>query len=202
MCRVLNHIELVNGLDGSRFKPLMTRIFERLTVDEDVKIFNSEEEEKLIKLFDIASSDDLDNLIDCLTRLARKVIYNVSKPKSLVPQLMKIGLSEEKAVTFAQVWANCSTEKVNQLKQETFGLSSSLLEDVNWKIKVQCNQNNAANLEKVKTQLDLILSTSNEDTKCKQHSLEFDSDQLKSFYNQLEEIQNQIDSKLLQLPSS
>ena len=195
-----NHVELINNLDSAKFRPLMTRIFERLSFDDD-KIFNQEEEEKLMKVFNIPNQDVLGDLIDCLVSISRKVVYNLSKPKSVLPQLMNIGMAEEKAVTFAQAWANCSADKVSQLKQETFGLSSSLLTDVNWKVRVQCNQNNASYLEKIKMQLDLEL-LSNDDDEGKKHSLEFDSDQLKSFYNQLEEIQNQIDSKILQLPSS
>lgn len=188
-----DNIRIINAIDNGRFKALIAKIFNRYT--NNGSIFSEQEEIKLMEVLEINDQKKLKQVIDDLVCLVKQIIFNMSKFKSLLTQLFNLGFSEEKSIIISKVWANCASHKVDYFKDRCFNQSDCQLKDVNWKIRLQCKQSNSSNLFINKAQLDLILNQ-NQDKVC---SLEFDHEQLSSFYNELENIQESIDSRIFQL---
>jgi len=170
----------------------LTRILERIH-SKDTAIFTQDEQLKLQSVLGINESVVMKGLIETLCVLWEQIVYHLLKPKVIVSQLVGLGVSQEKALLCAQIWATHGSLVCERFRDRSYLIANQQLVDVNCKLLLQTSHSSSGHLKTVLTQVDLVLA--HDDTK--QHknniSIEFDHEQLSQFYNQLESIQTQID---------
>ena len=175
---------MINEIDSNKFQKLLVKIIDRINQD-DGSLFSNEEEEKLQEIFSL-NHDQITLLIETLKSLIVQIANNYIKPSIIAADLRESGFAENKMLIFLETWASKSSKIFEQNKNACKTLPNEL-SDVNCKIKVQTNETSKSNIKTPLVQVDLVLTSENN------VSLDFNHQELTSFYNQLEEIQNQVD---------
>lgn len=113
-------LTIVARLDNnSKFRLLVNRICQSLQSSIDTKIFNEEEEEKLLVSLDL-TKDELILLLDTITSIYTQAACNVVKP-SLMETVMKdnFKIDEEKILIFTNAWMTYGKGIVENLRQKS-----------------------------------------------------------------------------------
>lgn len=106
-------------LDNSKFRLLVNRICQNLQSSINTKIFNEEEEEKLLVSLDL-TKDELILLLDTIISIYMQAACNVVKP-SLMETVMKdnFKIDEEKISIFTNAWMTYGKGIVENLRQKS-----------------------------------------------------------------------------------
>ncbi|XP_049776477.1 COMM domain-containing protein 10-like [Schistocerca cancellata] len=185
---------IINGLDESKFPLLLSRIAQVMQqCPDDKKPFTEEEQEKL-EVSLALDKDDLKLLIESSTLILQQAAYHMMKPTVLQQQLHDVlGLKEEKAKTFAQVWVNSAKGIVEQRRKKS--VFPVQLEDVRWKLGLQMASDVQLKQKIPKATFQFGLLSDCEGEKIKENiTLEFTHDELFEFHKKLEAIQSQLDA--------
>lgn len=176
-------------MDINRFPLVLSRILQKLHLKEE-RTFSEEEEEKLQAAFDVTAAD-LDLVLETLEFILQQAAYHTAKPAVLGEQLSQLEMNEDKVQNIVEAWTNGARQLVQKLKERT--VHPHQLEDVKWRLNLQMAQ---ASQSKVKRPNALFqLGVRNESSGKKENiRLEFTHEELYDFYNQLETIQQQLDS--------
>lgn len=112
-------LNIVTRVDSSKFRLLVNRICQSLQSSIDVKVFNEEEEEKLLISLDL-TKDELILLLDTITSIYTQAACNVVKP-SVMEAVMKdhFKIDDEKISIFTNAWMTYGKGIVENLRQKS-----------------------------------------------------------------------------------
>lgn len=117
--RLEQGLKIVDRIDNSKFRLLVNRICQSGQSGIDTKVFNEEEEEKLLISLDLAK-DELILLLDTLTSIYAQAACNVVKP-SIMEAVMKdnFKIDEDKISIFTNAWLSYGKGIVENLRQRS-----------------------------------------------------------------------------------
>lgn len=117
--RLEQGVKIVARVDNSKFRLLVNRICQTLQSSIDTKVFNEEEEEKLLVSLDLAK-DELALLLDTITSIYTQAACSIVKP-SIMEAVMKdsFKLDEEKISIFTNAWMAYGKGIVENLRQQS-----------------------------------------------------------------------------------
>ncbi|XP_054160838.1 COMM domain-containing protein 10-like [Oppia nitens] len=185
-------IDLMNGIDLSKFSKFVIRIADKLDENFD-QIFSDEEEAKLIPILVVSDIRHVKLIVKTVHYLLRQIVYHLMKPRVIAKELTELGLDTEKVVAFAEICSTHLPAIVDRFKDKSFDISNSRLTDVNWSVKLLTNQSCRQYKDVVPlAQLDLTLKTNGQTDN--HLSLDLDRKELWNLYENLEAIQTQLDS--------
>ncbi|XP_059159992.1 COMM domain-containing protein 10-like [Physella acuta] len=180
---------LINDLDVTRFPLLLSRIIQKLHLKEE-RTFSDEEEEKLQGAFGI-SSKDLDLVLQTLEFILQQAAYHTAKPASLSEQLTQLQLHDDKVGIIVDAWTNGARDLVQKLRERS--VHPCQLDTVDWRLNLQLAQASQSKMKLPNALFQLGIKDENKGVN-ENILLEFTHQELYEFYNQLETIQNQLDS--------
>ncbi|XP_071964876.1 COMM domain-containing protein 10-like [Antedon mediterranea] len=181
-------VELINGIDASKFPRLLSRILQKLHL-KDEKPFTVEEEEMLENAL-VLEAVNLQLVLQTTAFILQQAAYHLTKPAVLSQQLSNLGLEKDKVSVFVKAWTSGGKNVVDKLKQST--LPSNQLTDVKWRLNLEMSEARRAKMKLPNAVFELGVTKDNEDME--RIRIEFNHQQLYEFYNQLEIIQGQLDS--------
>lgn len=109
----------MSRVDNSKFRLLVNRICQSLQSSIDTKVFNEEEEEKLLVSLDL-TKDELTLLLDTVTSIYMQAACNIVKP-SIMEAVMRdnFKIDEEKISIFTNAWVTYGKGIVENLRQKS-----------------------------------------------------------------------------------
>ncbi|XP_012217321.1 COMM domain-containing protein 10 [Linepithema humile] len=181
-------LKIVSCLDNSKFRLLVNRICHSLQSNIDTKVFNEEEEEKLLVSLDL-TKDELILLLDTITSIYTQAACNIIKP-SVMEAVMKdnFKIDEEKISIFTSAWVTYRKDIIENLRQKS--IFPIQLKDINWHLNVQSSSSTISKDARPTALLQLSLTGDQTSTL----TMEFDKKQLTDLYCNLEKIQTQLDA--------
>ncbi|KAI6660890.1 hypothetical protein LOD99_13614 [Oopsacas minuta] len=189
---LMSAVSTFNKVDPSKFPLLLSRVLQRYHVDEYKNIFSTEEMVKLEASLSLEKME-LELLLDGIKFVVDKAAYFVLKPASLSKELMDIGLEEERATAFSQGWGNLGKALIERLKKRAF--FPIQLEDINWRLNLQLGQSFQSRQKIPKAIFQLELSDESKPVEEREQvTVEFSREELYRLYDELEKIQDQLDS--------
>ncbi|XP_076350467.1 COMM domain-containing protein 10-like isoform X1 [Tachypleus tridentatus] len=184
--RLTHAIELVNGLDDSKFPLLLSRILQKIHL-KDEETFTPEEESKLQVSLSLDKLE-LKFVLECLSFILEQAAYHLVKPNVLSQQLEPLKMNEKKISAVVDAWTNNAKEVTKKLRERTFAPKE--LSIVSWELHMELAQSNLSKQKRLLGLIELGLMSETEE----KIQMQFDHKQLYSFYTQLETIQSQLDS--------
>ncbi|XP_013789053.1 COMM domain-containing protein 10-like [Limulus polyphemus] len=184
--RLTQAVELVNGLDDSKFPLLLSRILQKIHL-KDEETFTPEEESKLQVSLSLDKLE-LKFVLECLSFILEQAAYHLAKPNVLSQQLKQLKMNEKKVSAVVDAWTNNAKEVTKKLRERT--LAPKELSSVSWELHMELAQSNLIKQKRLLGLIELGLTPETED----KIQIQFDHKQLFSFYKQLETIQSQLDS--------
>ncbi|XP_012527988.1 COMM domain-containing protein 10 [Monomorium pharaonis] len=180
-------LRIVTRVDNSKFRLLVNRICRTLQSSVDTKVFNEEEEEKLLVSLDL-TKDELALLLDTVTSTYTQAACSTVKP-SVMEAVMKdsFKLDEEKISIFTNAWMTYGKGIVENLRQQS--IFPTQVKDINWCLNVQSSSSTISKDARPVALLQLGLTGDKTSTL----TVEFDKKQLTELYYNLEKIQSQLD---------
>ncbi|GAB6019001.1 COMM domain-containing protein 10 [Chamberlinius hualienensis] len=182
-------LSIINRLNSAKFPLILTRIIKSLH-NKNEKSFSETEEVKLQASLGL-SAEDVNLLLSTLHYIFEQAVFHLAKPSLLSQQLLELGTDEKKVEDIIEAWTNNAKSLVEKLSQRS--IAPEELEDVSWRLHVKMS-----NSKKLKEATPVALFEFNVKDNCTQTNspfvAEFTHDELSSFYNQLEAIQNRLDS--------
>lgn len=181
-------LKIVSCLDNSKFRLLVNRICQSLQSNIGTKVFNEEEEEKLLVSLDL-TKDELVLLLDTITSIYTQAACNIVKP-SVMEAVMKdnFKIDEEKISIFTSTWVTYRRDIIENLRQKS--IFPIQLKDINWHLNVQSSSSTISKEARPVALLQLSLSGDQTSTL----TTEFDKKQLTDLYYNMEKIQAQLDA--------
>ena len=185
-------VSILNKVDPSKFPLLLSRVLQRYHAPEHKDVFSKEEMGKLEASLGL-EREELQLLLDGIKFVVDKAAYFALKPASLAKELMEIGLEEERASAFSQAWGNLGKAVIDRLKKKTF--FPIQLEEINWRLNLQIGQSFQSRQKIPNAIFQLNLSDEPKPGGGREEvTVEFSRGELYQFYNELEKIQEQLDS--------
>lgn len=182
-------VELINGLDTAKFRLLLSRIVQKLHL-RDERAFSEEEEIKLQGALEL-EANDLHVVLETAAFILEQAAYHNAKAQLLTQQLLDIQLADEKVQALVNLWTANGKSVAEKLKQRS--ISPKQLSEVNWRLNLQMAQSSMTKMKLPNAMFELNLSSGSQCSEEQVH-LEFTHGELYAFYNQLETIQNQLDT--------
>ncbi|XP_020283768.1 COMM domain-containing protein 10 [Pseudomyrmex gracilis] len=181
-------LKIVTRVDNSKFRLLVNRICQSLQSSNDTKIFNEEEEEKLLVSLDL-TKNELTLLLDTVTSIYTQAACNFAKP-SVMESVMKdsFKIDEEKISIFINTWMTYGKGIVENFRQKSS--FPTQVKDINWCLNVQSSSSAIHKEARPVALLQLDLTGDKTSTL----TVEFDKKQLTDIYYNLEKIQSQLDA--------
>ena len=127
---------LINSVDGEKFTKVLARVLQRLHI-KDEPVFSDEECAKLQIALEL-ESQELELVLETTSFILQQAAYHLAKPPLLHKQLQEIGLAEDKASLFGQVWGTQGKVVVEKLRSRQF--YPTQLQDVKWRLNLQMAQ--------------------------------------------------------------
>jgi len=155
----------------------------------------TEDERKTLQETLSLTEDKLNLLLNASGYVFEQALYNSLSPEKLSEQLLLLnaGLQEEHAHAFQLVWQNYAKDYVAKMRERTLG-GPSLLKETNWRLQIKVGQDTSQK-EKVPTAIfDFVTGTEDAASKNETLSVEFSKADLYKFFDNLEKIQEQLDS--------
>jgi len=179
----------INDIETGKFGKLLVRIVQKLHSREE-KSFTEEEEERLRSALNLTSKE-IEIVLDTTSYIFEQAAYHNAKPNAFTEQLEKLGLTEDKIEAFVEVWTSSGPSVIEQLRKRS--LAPKQLDSVAWQLNLQMAQ---ANKTKMKIPSAVVeLGLKNASTNAKERlQLEFTHEELYDFFQQLEDVQTQLDN--------
>eukprot|EP01032_Pedospumella_encystans_P011619 gene11619-13502_t len=202
--------KVVNGIPVDKFPLLLNRIIQKLHLK--TAYFSAEEEEQLKPMLKL-NDKDLKTTLDCCSYIYEQAAFSSTGPEPLFEILLEAGFDEAHAKVLGRTWATEASEYIARLKAvQTMGQpSSASLVSTDYHLNLVLAQGalsrqqeptalfefsfaggekSAKETNESGVQESGNLIGSGEDKLC----VEFNHEELFSFFNQLERMQKQIDA--------
>lgn len=184
--RAAEGIKIINKLDDDVFTTVINYVHKNMSPDDNDDDRGLEELEQLVKV----ERQDFLLLIKTLSYILKRASTFIMKPTKLQQELKeKLQLHDNKIDVIMKLWIKNMKPILDNLEtKSTDSVRSNELENVAWNLKVQLSSEPQ---QKEKTPIaHLQMTTTNEE----QINLEINHMELFDLYNQLEAVQNELDS--------
>ncbi|XP_033340037.2 COMM domain containing 10 protein valette [Megalopta genalis] len=186
--RLEQGLDIVNGIDNSKFRLLINRICQTLQSGAAAKVFSVEEEEKLLVSLNL-NKDDLAILLEAITTIYKQAARNIIKPQSMEITLKDTFQADnEKIQIFLNAWIAYGKGIIDNFRQES--IFPIQVKDIDWCLNIQAAS--SAIKKDVRPMALLQLNLVGEQQS--QLTVEFDKKGLTDLYQNLEKIQSQLDA--------
>ncbi|EFA75706.1 COMM domain-containing protein 10 [Heterostelium album PN500] len=180
---------LINKLDSSKFPRILSRIVQKIGCDKSERIFSQVEEEQLQGVLGLAAYE-LKAIIEACSFIFEQTAYYSLSGNSLIAQLQKTTLQNDKITAFQSVWTENAESTLQQLRSKS--VAPLVLGDIGWRFHLQMSQSSMSKIKQPSAIFEFDLkSDSKKDEKM---VLEFNKEQLQDFFLQLELVQAKLDS--------
>lgn len=173
---------LLNQLEPKKLVQICRRVLAALIQTADV-VFTDDEKALLLSSLSI-DSDDLHSILGAIRNVFQTAAYNLAKVNTVQNDLMQLGLTEDRATVVAKVWSDEGKKLLETKKRKVIG--ENLVTSIDYSLNVQIATE--ATSKEAKPVVMLQLNGPESD-----FVMEMDHQELSKFYDQLEEIQSQID---------
>ncbi|XP_063606604.1 COMM domain-containing protein 10-like [Penaeus indicus] len=193
--RLQEGISLINATDISKVKGLLSRVCASLSARHS-QVFSEEEEEKLSASLGLPV-EKTRQLIYTNIHIIQQAAHGMVRPAFLGEQLQACELTPDRANVFVEQWTIHAKQIVETLRQQS--LSEKQLADISWELHLKTASSGCARQTHPIAHLQLNLSSSMEPSNTKVGSTEsvvmqFNQDQLYQLYDQIEQIQANLDA--------
>ena len=158
------------------------------------RLFSDEDEEQLRSVFGI-SDDKLKLVLDACCYTFEQAAFTSTGPEALYSILLEARFLDSHAKIIGRLWAAEAAEYVGKLK--TRNLGGCTLVDTNFHMNLSMGQSTLSKLQEETALFELTLANSQSGearaTATEKVCIEFDHDELYSFFTQLEHVQQQLD---------
>ena len=187
--RLKKGVCLINQLENKKLLQILTRIINKAHL-KDAVIFTSEEKEKLEIALDLETSE-VQTVLETVVFMIEQIAYHNIKPDGLEKHLEILSLTEEKKECFVSLWNENGANVIQLLKK--INLGPNQLDTVRWRLSLQLARNNYSKLKIPSSILELGITTPDSNSN-DNLQMEFSRDSLYNLFQQLEDIQEQIDN--------
>eukprot|EP00485_Elphidium_margaritaceum_P004545 CAMPEP_0202708458 /NCGR_PEP_ID=MMETSP1385-20130828/20664_1 /ASSEMBLY_ACC=CAM_ASM_000861 /TAXON_ID=933848 /ORGANISM="Elphidium margaritaceum" /LENGTH=205 /DNA_ID=CAMNT_0049367433 /DNA_START=19 /DNA_END=636 /DNA_ORIENTATION=+ len=183
-------IEIINGVDAKKLSKILSRIIDNLDKRNE-KAFSEEEEEKLCEILTLDGAA-FATLISCSSFIFDQSAKNALKANKLTTELNKTSMDEAQINGFVKAWTEHGPKLIEKLKETCF--APTTLKGMNWSLQMSVASQNSARLRQPRAIFEL--NTGHPISKDKDDSffMELSMDELTNLFNDLEQIQKQLDS--------
>ncbi|OAD59305.1 COMM domain-containing protein 10 [Eufriesea mexicana] len=186
--RLEQGLKIANQIDSSKFRLLISRICQTLQSNVNTKIFNEEEEEKLLISLDL-NKDDLVCLLDAVILIYKQAACNIIKPQLMESSLKDtFKTDDDKVQIFINAWVTYGKGIIDHFRQ--MSIFPIQVKDINWCLNIQAASSTIKKDVRPMALLQLNL-TGEEESKV---TVEFNKNELIDLYQNLEKIQSQLDA--------
>lgn len=186
--RLEQGLKIANQIDNSKFRLLINRICQTLQSSVNSKIFNEEEEEKLLISLDL-NKNDLVCLLDTIILIYKQAACNIVKPQLMESTLKNtFKTDDDKCLIFLNAWFTYGKGIIDHFRQ--MSIFPVQVKDIDWSLNIQAASSSIKKDVRPMALLQLNL-TGEDESKL---TLEFDKKELIDLYHNLERIQSQLDA--------
>lgn len=176
-------IKCINSIDPAKFPLLLSRIYNAKDIEQP---FSQEEIQKLEKSLNL-QNDDLRIMIDTLVTIIKRSHCVLMKPTVLQDELTeKLHFDSNKTETFVKFWTENTKADFDDIQNR------KKLQNISWELNLQ-TASDCDLKETIPTSL-IQLEVKNSEDKLENITFEMNEEQLLEMYNQVESIQNYLDS--------
>lgn len=170
-------------IDPAKFPLLLSRIYNAKDIEQP---FSQEEIQKLEKSLNL-QNDDLRIMIDTLVTIIKRSHCVLMKPTVLQDELTeKLHFDSNKTETFVKFWTENTKPDFDDIQNR------KKLQNISWELNLQ-TASDCDLKETIPTSL-IQLEVKNSEDKLENITFEMNEEQLLEMYNQVESIQNYLDS--------
>ncbi|KAK4310350.1 hypothetical protein Pmani_018070 [Petrolisthes manimaculis] len=188
--RLESGLQLANRTDVVKMKGVVSRVCVTLTAGRS-QVFTEEEEDKLSVSLGL-SSDEMHQLVTTTLHILHQAAQGTVRPGVLEEHLVVAGLTQDRAEVFGQLWAMHARSILTTLRNQS--LAQYQLEDMQWSLQLETATRTRARQARPLALLQLSLSTPGGSTEKENVAVQMDRQQLFQLYQQLEQVQGQLDS--------
>ncbi len=184
--------EVSNSIPLEKFPQILTRVTKKLHLKNE-RLFSEEEEIQLRGLFDL-SEDALDLVLSASCYIFEQAAFTGSGPDALYNILVEAGFDEDHAKSIGRIWANEGADYVSKLKSRQLGAAA--LVDTDYHLNLNMSARSLQRLQEPTAIFELSISDSqacSDETTTNKLGLEFGHEQLYTFFNDLEKVQQHLD---------
>ncbi|KAL7646671.1 UNVERIFIED_CONTAM: hypothetical protein RMT77_001924 [Armadillidium vulgare] len=188
----------LNAIEGNKLHALLMRFYH--AIYSESYLFSKEEKEKLEKSLQL-SAKEFNEILTVIKDILFESAQNTLHPQILKTKLVSFGMLESHAEIFSDLWAQNGKMVIGKLKK--ISLSQWQLKGLSWEFHAETSSTSTARQKCPIVIMDLNLfeappllcnTSSDYDLKGKNVVFQMDGEDLLQFYNELEKIQQQIDS--------
>mmetsp|Transcript_9959 Transcript_9959/g.15022 ORF Transcript_9959/g.15022 Transcript_9959/m.15022 type:complete len:199 (+) Transcript_9959:102-698(+) len=188
--RFLQAAEILNEIPGEKFPLLLNRIFQKLHLKNE-KLFSDAEEAQLMNLFSL-TAENLTLVLNSCCYIFEQAAFQGVGPEPLYEQLLEAGIDEVHGKAIGRVWASERAEFVGKLKQRSLGASALVGTDHH--LNLMIGESNLTKLQEPTALFEFTLTTPGGKQENEKTAVEFSHSELFSFFQDLERVQQQLDS--------
>lgn len=177
-------MSIINQLENVRFEQFLRRIIAKMKI-QDTEVFNEDEKEKLLKIFQL-DQESLLIAIKTIIFLFKRLLKYIFMPNDLKNDLKALGLCNEKAEFMVKIWSTETRATLNDLGSESMDKYNENL-NFSWKINAELSSDYCKKTKTPKAYL--LLSSENQNTE-----IELTHPELYSMFLQFEAIQIELDN--------
>eukprot|EP00013_Stygamoeba_regulata_P021108 CAMPEP_0177655108 /NCGR_PEP_ID=MMETSP0447-20121125/14755_1 /TAXON_ID=0 /ORGANISM="Stygamoeba regulata, Strain BSH-02190019" /LENGTH=195 /DNA_ID=CAMNT_0019158933 /DNA_START=148 /DNA_END=735 /DNA_ORIENTATION=- len=182
--RFSSSVSVLNAIDAPRLPLMVERLCDKLA---DAEVFSEQERAQLTAVMGL-SAEDLDTLINLAVFVFQQAAYHTLNPAALATHLQDAGFTAVKAEVFSGVWAKTGPALVTRLRQRPF--LPAHLASSEWQINIVMA---SSLLSRLKTPTALMHFNCEEGGQSKPFTVEFSQAELVTFFQNLQQIQQQLD---------
>lgn len=186
---------VINTIPVEKFPLMLNRVIQKLHI-RNSKLFNTEEENQLMSIFEL-SNEKLKLVLDGCCYIFEQAAYSSTGPEPLYQILLEAGFDEPHGKVIGRTWATEASGFVSKLKGRTLG--NVTLQSVDYHLNLHMSSNTAAKTQDPTAILEFCLGRPDEFStgSSKETDLltvEFGHQELFEFFNNIDRIQKQLDS--------
>lgn len=201
--RFVEAANVVNRVASEKFHLLLNRVIQKLHL-RNVRLFSVEEEEQLKELFSLSGAD-LKLVLDCCCYIFEQAAFTNTGPENLYEILLRAGFDEAHGKIYGRLWATEGSNYVNNMKASHTSIGYHSLKSSDYQLAMILGQSSLSRQQEPVANLQLnILNRSSsggngvideiESQDKETLNLEFTHSELYNLFNDLERIQQQVDS--------
>lgn len=188
--QIKKSIELINSIDNEKFQLLLTRVASK--IHSNFESFKQEEIEKLKTSLSL-NEESIFQIIDILEFILLQAAYHIIKPHSLLNQLLKIKVNNDKSDLIVEIWKINGKDIIDKIRNSKT-ISFNKFKNINWRLNLQMATNLKSKQKIPNAMFSFEIQNSSATNDDKSILVEFDREGFYDLLNNLEIIQKQIDA--------
>ena len=182
--------ECINRIPIDKLNVLLSRIINGLNTNKS-KMFNEAEESQLKSMFSL-NDDELNLVIDSLSYIFEQSAYAGIAPEPLYDTLLQAGFDESHGKIIGRLWAAEASNFITKLKNKTIGHTT--LVDTSYHLNLITSDSRLNKQHEPTAIFEFALNQPSSNLDTEKLCVEFNHNELYSFFSQLERMQHQLDN--------